>query len=293
MDGVVVFLKPPGMTSSNAVIDIRKLFGERRAGHLGTLDPAAAGVLPVCVGRAARLFPYLVDKEKRYLCEIAFGAATDTQDATGKVIARSDEVVDKQQLLDALPAFTGNILQKASAYSALKFNGRKLYDLALAGEEIPDKIRPITVSSMTLAERTGENRYLLDIVCSRGTYVRTLCHDIGAYVGVPAHMRFLLRTASGMFVQDRSYTILELAERQTAGELTQTLVSCEEALAFLPQAALAKDRVQPVKNGLSSHVPGLADGDVRVYGAGEFLGVGCVAGEQVKLKVHLYGNEAE
>ena len=293
MDGIVSVLKPPGMSSSDVVVDIRRLFDEKRVGHLGTLDPAAAGVLPVCVGRAARLFPYLVDKEKRYLCEIAFGAATDTQDATGRVIARSDEIVDWQRLSDALPAFTGAILQKAPAYSALKFNGRKLYDLALAGEEIPDKIRPITVSRLTLTERTGENRYLIDIVCSRGTYVRTLCHDIGAYLGVPAHMRFLLRTASGMFVQDGSYTLSELAERKDAGLLAQTLVSCEDALAFLPRAELAADRVQPVKNGLPSCTPGLADGEVRVYGAGEFLGVGRVLDGQVKLKVHLYGYGTE
>ncbi len=287
MDGIVTVLKPPGMSSSDVVVDVRKLFLVKRVGHLGTLDPGAAGVLPVCVGRAARLFPFLVDKDKEYRFEIAFGTATDTQDAFGKVVARSDRSVSADALLPALPAFTGTLAQRAPAYSALKHNGQKLYDLALAGKDIPDKTRSITVSALKLLEKTGENRFLLSAVCSRGTYVRTLCQDLGDRIGVPAHMRFLLRTRSGPFTLSDARSVAELQTMRDDGVLERSLTSCEDALAFLPRIALAEDRWQPVKNGLPSHVANAADGLYRLYGDG-FLGVGEVRNEQVKLKVHLY-----
>ena len=287
MDGIVTVLKPPGMSSSDAVVDVRKLFAVKRVGHLGTLDPGAAGVLPVCVGRAARLFPYLVDKDKEYRFEIAFGKSTDTQDAFGAVTARSDAVVTEAMLLAALPAFSGTLSQRAPAYSALKFNGQKLYDLALQGKEIPDKTRDITLSALTLLERTGENRFLLKVACSRGTYIRTLCHDIGQSIGVPAHMRFLLRTRSGMFTLEEARSVTELLALQQAGRLSDALTPCEDALGFLPRIALAEDRITPCRNGLPTRVAGMADGPCRLYGGG-FLGVGEVRNEQVKLKVHLY-----
>ena len=287
MDGLVTVLKPPGMSSSDVVVDVRRLFSVKRVGHLGTLDPGAAGVLPVCVGRAARLFPFLVDKDKTYRFEIAFGTATDTQDAFGQVVARSDAVVTEAMLRDALPALTGRIAQKAPAYSALKHNGQKLYDLALAGKEIPDITRDVTVSALTLEEQTDKNLFLLTAVCSRGTYVRTLCQDLGERVGVPAHMRFLLRTKSGSFALSGARSIAELQALRDAGQLETALTPCEDALGFLPAVVLESDRRQPAINGLSSHVGCVADGLCRLYGDG-FLGVGAVQNGQAKLKVHLY-----
>ena len=138
-EGIVTVLKPPAMSSSDVVVDVRHIFDTKRVGHLGTLDPEAAGVLPVCVGRAVRLFDYLVDKRKTYLCEIAFGAATDTQDAQGAVTETGDAVVSEAALDAVLPRFTGTIVQTPPMYSALKHNGQKLYDLALQGKEIPKK----------------------------------------------------------------------------------------------------------------------------------------------------------
>ena len=287
IEGIVTVLKPPAMSSSDVVVDVRKIFATKRVGHLGTLDPEAAGVLPVCVGRAVRLFDYLVDKQKTYLAEIAFGLATDTQDAQGKVLEMSDAVVTEEQLDAVLPQFTGTILQTPPMYSALKCNRQKLYDLALSGKEIPDKSREVEIISLRRAGSRGVNRFLIEVSCSRGTYIRTLCHDIGRTLGVPAHMAFLLRTASGPFTLDRAYSIAELETMRAEGRLSETLTSCEDAIAFLPRLDLRSDRRKPAVNGLPTRT-NAQDGTYRIYCDG-FLGVGAVQNGSAVLKVHLYG----
>lgn len=289
IEGIVAVLKPPAMSSSDVVVDIRKIFETKRVGHLGTLDPEAAGVLPVCVGRAVRLFDYLVDKRKTYLAEIAFGAATDTQDAQGKIVETSDAVVTGAMLDTVLPCFTGTITQTPPMYSALKFNGQKLYDLALSGKEIPDKSREVEIASLKRVGTRGENRFLIEVVCSRGTYIRTLCADIGAALGVPAHMAFLLRTASGPFTLEHAVSIAELLEMKAEGRLSDALTSCEDAVAFLPRLDLGRDRKRPAMNGLPTRT-NASDGIYRVY-CGGFLGVGVVQNGDAALKVHLYGEE--
>ena len=285
IEGIVSVLKPPGMSSSDVVVDVRRIFGTRRVGHLGTLDPEAAGVLPVCVGRAVRLFDYLVDKQKTYLTEIVFGASTDTQDAQGTVQKTSDRAVTADELDAALPRFRGTILQKPPMYSALKYNGQKLYDLALKGAEIPDKSREVEILSLERTGQTGENRFLLSVTCSRGTYIRTLCHDLGAAVGVPAHMGFLLRTASGPFSLDRSRTIAEMEALKAEDRLKDALTCCEDALAFLPRFDLAADRRKPTLNGLPTTTKA-PDGVYRFY-CGGFLGIGTVQSHNAVLKVQL------
>lgn len=286
MEGIAAVLKPPSMSSSDVVVDVRRIYETRRVGHLGTLDPEAAGVLPVCVGRAVRLFDYLVDKQKTYLCEIVFGTATDTQDAQGTVTETSDRVVTEAMLDGVLPQFTGRLLQTPPMYSALKYNGRKLYELALEGKEIPDKSREITIATLERAETLGKNRFLLSVVCSRGTYIRTLCSDIGKALGVPAHMAFLLRTASGTFTLDRTFTIAELETMKAEGRLSESLISCEEAVSHLLRLDLKADRRKPAMNGLPTRT-NAADGIYRMY-CGGFLGVGTVQNGDAMLKVHLY-----
>ena len=287
LDGIFNLIKPPGMSSSDAVVDIRRLSQIKRVGHLGTLDPGAAGVLPVCAGRAARLFDYLVDKEKEYLTEICFGIATDTQDAFGKAIAVADCDVSAEQLSSVLPQFRGHIAQTAPMYSALKHNGKKLYDLALAGAPVVEKVRAIDLHELELVEQTGVNRFLLRVVCSRGTYVRTICHDIGLALGLPAHMSFLLRTRSGMFNLDNAYSMSELEELEREGRLATALIDCEEALNFLPKVQLSADRDTPTRNGLDTYVTDAPEGTVLVY-VKSFLGVGEVKGKKLTLRVHLY-----
>ena len=288
MDGVVTLLKPPGMTSSNAVYDARHIFAEKRAGHLGTLDPGAAGVLPICLGRATRLFDLLVDKQKEYVFEVTFGTATDTQDAYGRVVARASCDVDNGRLIDALPSLTGTQMQTASVYSALKVGGKKMCDLARAGAEVTPKSREITIYELTLIEKSGRNRFLLRVRCSRGTYVRSLCVSLGDALGVPAYMSFLLRTSSGQFTLSDAHTVEELTKMQQAGELPGAVKSVEDTVAFLPAVTLPEDRLTAAKNALETHMRGLPSGDVRLYCADTFLGVGASDGRSVKLKIHLY-----
>lgn len=289
MDGVVVLLKAPGMTSSNAVYDVRRIFGEKRAGHIGTLDPGAAGVLPICIGRATRLFDYFVEKEKTYIAEIAFGTATDTQDAAGAVLERMNCHITREMLERVLPSFHGEIRQIAPAYSALKVGGRKMYDLARAGETVPERIRSATISELSLLDAMEANRFLLRVRCSRGTYIRTLCADIGRALGVPAHMSFLLRTAAGHFSVEQSCTVAELETLRDEHRLKTAVISCEDALSFLPALDLGAFRRSPTMNGLptTSRAP---EGAVRLYAGGMFLGAGTVKAGAARLVVHLYEN---
>ena len=291
MEGVVPLLKPPGLSSSDCVVDVRRLFGEKRVGHLGTLDPGAAGILPVCVGRAVRLFDYLVDKDKTYRFELILGAATDTQDSFGQVVETGERDIPAAALEVVLPRFTGEIEQLAPAYSALKSNGQKLYDLALQGKDVPEKRRPVTISDLVLLRQEGVGRFLLEMTCSRGTYVRTMCHDLGHALGTCGHMGVLLRTRSGPFSVERSFSVEELRAMQAAGTLDKALISCEDALQQFPALTLPEDRLIPTKNGLVTDLHGSdkrPDGPVRLYCSGIFLGVGKVEGHRARLAVHLY-----
>ena len=290
-EGVVPLLKPPGLSSSDCVVDVRRLFGEKRVGHLGTLDPGAAGILPVCVGRAVRLFDYLVDKEKTYRFELILGAATDTQDSFGQVIETGTRDMAAAEIEAVLPRFRGDIEQLAPAYSALKSNGQKLYDLALQGKAVPEKRRPVTIRELTLLRQEGEGRFLLEMTCSRGTYVRTVCHDLGHALGTCGHMGSLLRTRSGPFTVERSFTVEELKTLREEDRLGEALVSCEAALIQFPELTLPKDRLIPTKNGLPTDLHGpdrRPDGPLRLYCDGVFLGIGKVEQGRVKLAVHLY-----
>ena len=289
MEGIVPLLKPPGLSSSDCVVDVRRLFGEKRVGHLGTLDPGAAGILPVCVGRAVRLFDYLVDKDKTYRFELVLGTATDTQDSFGQAIETGERNISADALQAALPRFRGEMEQLAPAYSALKSNGQKLYDLVLQGKDVPEKRRPVIISDLVLVAQEGEGRFLLEMTCSRGTYVRTVCHDLGHALGTCGHMGSLLRTRSGPFSVERAFTVEELRAMQAAGALEQALVSCEEALTQFPALTLPEDRLIPTKNGLPTDLYGRQrEGTVRLYCGGAFLGVGKVEKKQARLIVHLY-----
>ena len=288
MEGIVSVLKPPAMSSSDVVVDIRRIYGTKRVGHLGTLDPEAAGVLPVCVGRAVRLFDYLVDKQKEYLTEIVFGSSTDTQDAQGKILSRSKKIVSTEHLMEVLPSFTGMIEQVAPAYSALKYQGKTMYDYVRSGHMIPEKRRTVDISDLTLIEELSKNHFLLKVACSRGTYIRTLCYDIGEMLGVPAHMSFLLRTRSGCFTLDSSFSIDQLRERKNSGTLEESLVTCEQALGFMPELKIDMRRMKPALNGLETSIPNVAAENVRLYAGDIFLGIGKVKNGSVRLAVNLF-----
>ncbi len=219
MIGFINVFKPAGPTSAQVVARIRRIYSvygrDRRiaVGHLGTLDPQAAGVLPVAVGKATRLIPLLTDQRKAYACTLVLGRSTATQDALGETVAEAEVPRDWVSALGAkLQAFTGKIEQTPPMYSAVHHEGKRLYELAREGKTVERKSRTATVYGLTLLGTEKPATARLRVACSEGTYVRTLCEDIGAALGVPAHMGALVREASGPFVLYEARTLDEIAD---------------------------------------------------------------------------------
>ena len=293
IEGVINLLKPPGMTSSDAVTDIRKLFGIKRVGHTGTLDPGAAGVLPICIGRATRIFDYLVDKQKEYIAEICFGAATDTQDSYGSVVERAEACVTMEELMSVLPRFTGGIDQLAPMYSAVRVGGKKLYQLAREGAAAVERWRSVSVYSIEPIIQTAQNRFLIKMVCSKGTYVRTVCTDIGTALATSAHMSFLLRVRAGDFCIEDTYTLAELAKLKEADRLNEAVVPIEQALSMLDDArlALCPSQTRLLVNGAQIAYPSPQAGDeettLKVYLNGAFVGIGLANNGMLHIKLNL------
>ncbi|MDD3410895.1 MAG: tRNA pseudouridine(55) synthase TruB [Eubacteriales bacterium] len=248
--GFLNVLKPPGMSSAQVVGRVRWLLGGAKVGHAGTLDPEAAGVLPLMVGKAARLFDYLQEKEKTYVTEVAFGCSTDTQDAQGTVLEEGARCPDDDAIRAALPGFVGPGTQIPPMYSALKKDGERLYDLARKGKSVEMEPRPVTVHSLEWIAPMERHGALLRVRCSKGFYVRTLCHDLGATLGCPAHMRFLLRTQSGPFTLDTARTLEELQRASEAGEMESLLLPLESALGHLPMADVPPTLEKQLRNGV-------------------------------------------
>jgi tRNA pseudouridine55 synthase len=291
MDGIINVLKPPGMTSNDVVVDIRRLLKIKRVGHTGTLDPGAAGVLPVCLGRATRLFDQLVDKNKTYIAEITFGISTDTQDSYGRVVASCECDVNQTQILEVLGGFIGEQMQRVPGYSAVKVNGRKMYELARQAKDMPEKSRRITIFDIVLIEQTAKNKFLLRIDCSKGTYVRTLCADIGARLGVCAHMSFLLRTAAGEYTLESSCSIKEIERFIESGTLEAHITPIDQAIAFMPEIHIDETQSVKLRNGNAvgaETVVGNARENVcsRIY-CGGFVGIGTLTDGQVRINTLL------
>lgn len=273
MDGFINVLKPTGLSSHDVIDIVRRIFKQKRVGHAGTLDPAAAGILPVALGRAARLVEYMEGADKSYRAEIAFGYATDTGDVYGEVVESVENPMlpSEEELRRVLGQFVGEIEQLPPAYSAIKVGGQRAYDLARQGAAVEIKARTVRIDRLELLRMDAARaRILLDVDCAKGTYIRSLCADIGAAMGLPATMRFLLRTRVGGFTLDDSYTLEELAE---AG--ADALRAPDTAL-DLPVYELDPQRVRAFYSGLSTSERRveLAEGVYRVYAEGVFLGIG-------------------
>ena len=295
MNGFINLLKPPGMSSGAAVAVIKRLTGER-TGHAGTLDPEAAGVLPIMVGRATRLLDCFPDKSKSYAAEISFAGATDTQDAQGTVTENAVRVPERAEIEAVLPAFRGIILQRPPAYSALKKNGVPLYQLARKGQAVETEARETEIRELTLGEKTGEDGYMLYVDCGSGTYIRTLCHDIGQALGAPAHMRFLLRTRHGAFDIARATTVEEVEQAAADGALESLLLPLDFPLAALSRLDLPEAYWKMGRNGAklpAALLPGLEEEKrCRIYAAGALLGVGRREQNAIRFDVGLTGGEA-
>lgn len=278
MNGFYNILKPPGMSSAAVVAVMRRLTGEKRTGHAGTLDPEAAGVLPIMTGKATRLFDYLVDKEKEYEAVCAFGASTDTQDATGTVLETGDRYPDLDTVREKAQALTGEIVQRPSAFSAIKVGGKPLYVRARKGEDVEVPERTVTVHSIEVTGEEPGHGVSLRIRCGRGTYIRTICDDLGKLCGCPAHMRSLVRTRSGVFTTETGITLEEARALAAEGRLAEKMLAPDWPIQHLRRvdipAGFAKQTAAGAKIPAAGIVEDAAEEDnLRVYLAGRFWGI--------------------
>ncbi len=292
MNGFLNILKPPGMSSAAVVATVKRLTGEKRVGHAGTLDPEASGVLPVMIGQTTRLFDYLVDKEKTYVAECAFGQATDTQDAQGRVTAEGDAWPSMDAVRAAADALTGDILQRPGIYSAVKQGGRPLYMLARKGREAEAPLRTVHIGRIDLHGPTEPHGVLMTVDCGRGTYIRSLCEDLGRLCGCPAHMRFLLRTRSGAFTLGTAMTLEEAAAFAEAGRLAEHLLAPDWPLQHLPRLEIPEHLGWLARSGTAlrvDEVPGSADLPegipVRAYIGGAFNGIAVREADAVRWRL--------
>lgn len=267
MNGIINLYKPPGITSHTAVAKVRRILQMKKVGHTGTLDPDAEGVLPICLGKGTKVSGMLTDTDKAYRAVIRFGVTTDTQDASGTVLTQRTPDVTQEHLLQIIPQFTGEIRQIPPMYSAVKVGGKKLYELARQGTEIERQPRTVTIFDLQLTEFHGETA-VLEVSCSKGTYIRTLCHDLGQALGCGAVMEQLTRTRSGIFRLEDSVT-LETLEQNPAAYIIPTDKLFEQYPAYM----LSAKQERLVVNGVPIYAADAQLGQTyRVYGvSGNFL----------------------
>ena len=274
-NGIIIIDKPADWTSMDVCAKLRGILREKKIGHAGTLDPMATGVLPVFVGRATRAVEFAEKGKKEYVAGLRLGLVTDTQDVTGTARETREVRVSKEKLAAVLPRFTGEILQLPPMYSAIKINGKKLCDVARRGGEVERKPRPVTIYELELLEQTGPADFTLRCVCSKGTYIRTLCHDIGQALGCGGCMSSLRRTMAAGFTLAQAVTLEEVQERGEA-----LLLPTDRYFAAYPVYTVASPRQEErCRHGNPLTAKGLADGTYRVYGLeGEFLCLSSAAG---------------
>ena len=267
MNGIVIIDKPQGWTSQDVTARLRRVFQTRRIGHGGTLDPMATGVLPVFVGRATRGVEFFEHAEKTYEAVIRFGITTDTEDISGTVLHQQDVNLTEEEFLAVLPKFRGEILQVPPMYSALKINGQKLVDLARKGREVERKPRPITIHELEMVEFSGETAKVR-VRCSKGTYIRTLCKDIGEALGCGACMEALRRVQAGEYTIEEAVPLLSLLEMENP---EQVLRPVDTMFRKFPAVTLTENQEKRSRNGAAFSVK-LEDGTYRAYSrCGEFL----------------------
>ena len=280
VDGILVLDKPAGMTSNAALQAAKRLFQAAKAGHTGSLDPLATGVLPLCFGEATKFSQYLLEADKRYLTRVRLGVATDTGDADGEVRqTRAVPDLGDAQLEKALAGYRGEIQQTPSMYSARKVDGQPLYKLARQGLEVERQARPVQIHHLEVVKRS-KDELTLDIRCSKGTYVRTLAEDLGEDLGCGAHVVALRRLAAGPYTDQDAVTLDTLVQASRDGqELAKRLLPAASAVQDWPIVALTRLTATYVRQGQPVQVSGApASGWVRLFqegeGAGTFLGIG-------------------
>jgi len=288
MDGILIIRKPAGPTSHDIVNEVRRIFGQRKVGHAGTLDPMATGVLIVCLGKATRVVEYLMALPKEYRARMILGRTTDTQDSTGNIISERDAShVTREMLEQAAAHFIGEIEQVPPMTSAIKYQGKPLYKFAREGKSVERAPRKVTIWSIQVTDfvqpATSSAPHLAEaelvVRCSGGTYIRTLCADIGEALECGAHMSALERTKVGRFGIEQAVTIDELKEAKAVGRLENLLLSIEEALADLPAAVVSTEDVAKLLHGQAVHAMTDAENGALVRALasnGKLLAVGSV-----------------
>lgn len=276
MNGILPLWKERGMTSHDCVFKLRKILRTKKVGHTGTLDPGVEGVLPICIGQATRIAEYLTDAGKTYEAVVSIGRATTTEDAEGETVEENlaPKAFTKGDILAALTSLTGEIEQTPPMFSAVKVNGKKLYEYARAGQTVERPTRKITIYELELLDDADsfageEVHFSIRIKCSKGTYIRTLAVQIGEALGYPAHMHELVRTASGTFTKDNCFTLAEIADMMEAGEQERFLLPVEYALGDYPYIEITPDIEKQIFNGqvLTQHAL-LKEHDKIVFGTG-------------------------
>ncbi|WP_338867999.1 tRNA pseudouridine(55) synthase TruB [Myxococcus stipitatus] len=284
MDGVLVIDKPTGPTSFDVVRQVRSLLKLKKVGHTGTLDPMATGVLPLCLGEATKVAGFITEGDKAYDATVRLGSETDTQDAEGQVTATGPVPALTPALLEAaLARFRGTFDQVPPMYSAVKVAGKRLYELARAGEEVERAARQVTVYELILRDFSAD-RLHLSVRCSKGFFVRTLAFDLGRALGCGAHLEALRRTSSGPFTLARALPLADVASQAKEGTLASRLVSLSDALVDMPEVKVGAEDARRVSHGVPVEVPASSrPGRVRVMGPdGTLLAVAEGAGGRLR-----------
>ncbi|WP_303964997.1 tRNA pseudouridine(55) synthase TruB [Sporosarcina ureae] len=256
MNGILPLWKEKGMTSHDCVFKLRKILKTKKVGHTGTLDPEVEGVLPICIGRATKVASYITDAGKEYIATVSIGRSTETEDAQGETIASdlTHKEFSKKQIIEALEQLTGEITQIPPMYSAVKVNGRRLYEYARKGIEVERPIRKVQIDQIDLLDDkqsfAGEEvTFSIRVRCGKGTYIRTLAVQIGELLGYPAHMHSLVRTVSGNFNESHCKTLAEVAQIMDQEQVQTILRPIEDVLTEFPHLELEESLVESIRNG--------------------------------------------
>lgn len=279
MNGTINLFKPKGITSHDAVYKMRKILGIRKIGHTGTLDPNATGVLPLCIGKGTRISEYLLDMDKEYIGELTLGITTDTQDIDGKIINHSSKEVSEIDIYNAFERFKGEINQVPPMYSALKLNGKKLYELAREGKTVERPSRKVKIYDLKIIHNINNKKIIFYVKCSRGTYVRTLCHDIGEFLGTYGYMSYLIRIGVGNFHIGDSYSFdyLESLDKEGLKSIIHPIDESIKHMDFLEVEdsfynRLLNGNIIPIQNNVYKTFK--IDIPIRVYCKKTFIGIG-------------------
>lgn len=277
IDGILNIRKEAGYTSHDVVAKLRGILKQKKIGHTGTLDPDATGVLPVCLGKGTRLCDMLTDKEKTYVADLLLGVETDTQDISGSVLCKKEVHCTEKEVRTVVSGFLGEQMQIPPMYSAIRVNGRKLYELAREGQVVERKPRPVCFYQINILE-LNLPRVKLEVCCSKGTYIRTLCHDIGEKLGCKGVMEKLVRTKVGTFTLEESHTLEEIQRMVQEGTIHEAVIPVEQMFSHLPSFCCPEKLDKILKNGNPLDIRAVtghpAEGWIRAYDSqGVFVGI--------------------